>query len=256
MKIQKLKQKINFYFEDLSTPGGKAVDFFIISLIFLSAGIFVALTYPLPASLIRALESLDFIILSIFVVEYFLRLWVARDKLKHFFSIYSLVDLVAILPFFFFFGGLQFVRVFRVLRILRLIRFLKGREFFFGTVTEEVLIATRIAFTVGCIIFVSAGLFYYVEQANPHIHTFLDALYFSVSTLATVGFGDIVPLSTAGKLITILMIITGIATIPWQLVRAARVFFSPPKIVCEKCGLKNDEDARFCKGCGDKLQRI
>jgi voltage-gated potassium channel len=217
------------------------------SLIFLSAAIFVALTYDLSANFVRTLELIDSVILIIFVVEYVLRLWVARRKLRHVLRIYSLIDLIAILPFFLWFGPLQFIRVIRVvrvLRILRLIRFIKSREFVFGRVTKAHLVVIHIAYTLFAIIFVTAGMFYYVESAvNPAINSFLDALYFSISTLTTVGFGDIVPVSTNGRIVTILMILTGIATIPWQVAHAVQA------LVLDK----NDQDAKFCKSCGKKL---
>lgn len=258
MKNKTLKQKIDFYFEDLETPVGRLFDFAVIALIFLSGIIFVMLSYDISSGLRQALEYLDIGILIVFIIEYCLRFWVAEKKLKHFFDIYSLIDLVAILPFFFLFSRLQFIRVFRVLRILRFTRFLKKRHFFFGSITEDMLVVVRIIFTILAIVFVSAGLVYHVEHAtNPKVQTFFDALYFTIVTLTTVGFGDITPLSDLGKLITILMIVSGIISIPWQLRDAIRrIFLTTHKVnvVCKSCGLEyHDRDAVHCKACGAKI---
>ena len=254
-----IKQKIDFYFEDIETPIGRLVDFIIIALILLSAVIFVVETYDVSPAFRLFLDYFDSAILVIFIIEYCLRFWVAEKKLKHFFNIYSLIDLIAILPFFFMFTRLQFIRIFRVLRLLRFTRFLKKRHFFFGSITEDVLLISRIIFTILAIIFVSSGLIYHVEHtANPEkFQTFFDAVYFSIVTLTTVGFGDITPISQNGRIITIFMIVSGIIFIPWQLANAIRrIFLTTHKVktICKGCGLEyHDRDATHCKACGRRI---
>lgn len=57
---------------------------------------------------------------------------------------------------------------------------------------------------------VFAALFYYLEsESNPHIHHYIDVLYFSMSTMTTVGFGDISPVTFAGKILTMFMMLIG-----------------------------------------------
>jgi voltage-gated potassium channel len=116
-------------------------------------------------------------------------------------------------------------------------------------------------FTLFAIIFVYSGLIYQVEhQVNPeNFRTFLDAFYFSVVTMTTVGFGDITPISETGRLLTVLMILTGIALIPWQLGDLIRQFAKTSnqiKTLCPTCSLSfHDADAQFCKICGTQLER-
>jgi voltage-gated potassium channel len=105
------------------------------------------------------------------------------------------------------------------------------------------------------IFFISSGLFFYVENPlNPNVQTFGDAFYFTVVTLTTVGFGDITPLSEAGKWITVFMILSGIILIPWQISRIVKewIYISTKKeILCPGCGLRyHDENASHCKSCG------
>jgi voltage-gated potassium channel len=101
-------------------------------------------------------------------------------------------------------------------------------------------------------------LIYQVEHpVNPdQFSTFLDAIYFSVATMTTVGFGDITPISEVGRLLTVLMILTGIALIPWQLGDLIKQLVKTSKqieIRCD-CGLAaHDADARYCKACGNGL---
>jgi voltage-gated potassium channel len=113
----------------------------------------------------------------------------------------------------------------------------------------------RLFWAILIIFFVSSGLFFYVEnQWNPNVNTFGDAFYYTIVTLTTVGFGDITPVSTAGKWVTILMIVSGIIAIPWQASQIIKEWIrmsDKMNIVCKKCGLKyHDKDASHCKACG------
>lgn len=257
--LSKIKQRINFYFEDLTTPMGKTFDLLIITFIFLFCAAFVVETYDIPGRVRKIVNLLEIIIIVIFIIEYLLRFWVAKRKLKHFFHIYSLIDLAAILPIFFAQQHFQVIRVFRVLRIMRLMRFLENRHFFFGSIKHVHLIIFRITYIMVAIVFVSAGLIFYAEhEINPEtFRTFSDAIYFSVVTLTTVGFGDITPVSDYGRAITVLIIVSGIVFIPWQVRNLiAHFIFSINKVslVCKECGLEyHDRDAIHCKRCGSKI---
>ena len=93
---------------------------------------------------------------------------------------------------------------------------------------------------------------------NPQVFTtFVDAMYFSIVTMTTVGFGDVTPVTQIGRLLTVLMILTGIALIPWQigdLIKRIIKTANGVETFCSGCGLDlHDEDAKFCKICGTKL---
>ncbi|MFE1748067.1 ion transporter [Coleofasciculus sp. H7-2] len=257
-----MRQKIAFYLEDIETPTGKIFNLLITGMILLSSVIFVVETYPLPNHVRINLNTIDFSILLLFAWEYLLRLWCADNKIKYLFSIYSIIDLVAILPFLLGVADISFIRVFRWFRILRFIRFIEGKSLFGRTINEDAEISARILFTLLAIIFVYSGLIYQVEHpVNPKVFaTFLDAVYFSVVTMTTVGFGDVTPSSEAGRLMTVLMILTGIALIPWQLgdlIKRLVKTANQVETLCPTCGLSShDADARCCKICGTKLEKL
>ena len=259
--LSNIKQRINFYFEDLTTPMGKTFDLVVITLIFLVCAAFVVETYDITKRVREIVNLIETIIIVIFIIEYLLRFWVAERKLKFFFNIYSLIDLAAILPIFFAQQHFQVIRVFRTLRIMRLIRFLENRHFFFGSIKPVHLIIFRIIYIMFAIVFVSSGLIFYTEhEVNPeNFRTFFDGVYFSIVTLTTVGFGDITPLSDYGRAITILIILSGILFIPWQVRNLiAHFIFSINKasLTCKECGLEyHDRDAIHCKRCGSKIFR-
>ncbi|MFP4412635.1 ion transporter [Coleofasciculus sp.] len=256
-----LRQTIALYVEDIESPVGRRINLLIMGLILLSSAIFVCETYPIPPMLRLSLDIIDRIILIIFVVEYLLRFWVAESKISFFFSPVSLIDLIAIVPFFLGVTDIRFILIFRWFRILRLIRFLTLKIYVFRIGNQDSIILARILFTLFTIIFVYSGLIYQVEHGiNPQkFKTFLDAFYFAVVTMTTVGFGDLTPISEGGRLLTVLMILTGIALIPWQLgdlVKHLLKTANQVEKVCAKCGLPfHDSDAQFCKICGTKLER-
>ena len=256
-----VKQVIRFYLEDIETPIGKAVNCAIAALVMLSVAIFIIETYPIPSPLRFQLDGLNHLILIVFTIEYGLRFWSAENKVRHFFSLYSLIDLIAILPFLFTAIDIRFIRIFRWFRILRLLRYVEGKTIFGYVTREDSAIFVRILFTLFTIIFLFSGLIYQVEHPiNPAgFSTFLDAIYFSVATMTTVGYGDITPISEVGRLLAVLMILTGIALIPWQIGELIKQLLKTSnqtvqETVCTNCGLTtHDTDARFCKICGKPI---
>jgi voltage-gated potassium channel len=259
-----LKQRIGFYLEDIETPAGRATTLILTSLVLLSSAIFVAETYSIPPTVRHLLDFLDTIIIFIFTLEYLLRFWCAENRWKYTFSLYSIIDLMAIVPLFL--GSIDinfsYVRLLRWFRILKLVRFVQGKTLFGYIGTEDSIIFARILFTLFAIIFVYSGLIYQAEHpVNPKVfNTFLDAVYFSVVTMTTVGFGDVTPTSQGGRFLTVLMILTGIALIPWQLGDLIKQFVKTSDRVettCPTCGLSlHDADARFCKACGTRLEKV
>ena len=113
--------------------------------------------------------------------------------------------------------------------------------------------AIRSLATLVTFVFVATG-FVYTSFVGPQggIHGYVDALYFTVTTLTTTGFGDITLPGTWGKLVSIGIMISGIALFA----RLAQSIFRPGKVrfTCPTCSLmRHDPDAVHCKACGTLL---
>ncbi len=253
------REKIAFYLDNTNTNIGLWSNLSILGLILLSSAIFVAQTYPIDKQLKFSLEIIDLVILVIFAIEYLLRLWSAKNPQKFLFSLFGVIDLIAVLPLLIGWTDIRFIRVFRWFRILRIIRFWQPEKPILGFKTGDSIVLVRIFLTLFTLIFVYAGLIYQVEhQINSNqIVNFFDAFYFVVVTMTTVGYGDVTPLSQAGRLMTVLMIFTGVLFIPWQLSELIAQVVKKNNFVeqtCPSCGLSRHEpDALFCKRCGTRL---
>jgi len=260
------RETLQFYLIDCKTPLGKVIDIAIIFLNLVICAIVVIETYPLSDATKALLWKAEVVIVMFFIVEYGARLYGAKSRLQQLKDIYSVIDLIAILPTLFllllpalgltqYLGFIKVIRVLRVFRIFRFLRFTADPDFFFGSINMRLLNVVRLFITILMIFFVSSGLFFQVESnVNPNVRTFGDAFYFTVVALTTVGFGDIIPLSAAGKWVTVLMILSGIILIPWEVSRIVREWIhmaSKKESICPGCGLRfHDKDASHCKSCG------
>jgi voltage-gated potassium channel len=256
---------IRFYLLDHRTPLGRVVDVSLLGLNLVFLALFVAETYPLDPSTATLVWVAELGVAAVLAVEYVLRLYGAENRLAEATNPYTIADLLAILPTLLVVAvsagvpvaetglSLGFLRAVRVIRVLRFYRFTRDAEFFFGTVSDNSLRATKLALTVLVLLFVSAGLFYSAERvANPAVGNFGDAFYYTVVTLSTVGFGDITPVTRAGRWATVASVLAAVILIPRQAGRIVRAWTSDKvRVTCPDCGLAyHDPDASHCKACG------
>ncbi len=254
------------HIDNYETTHGRRIEgtFFILN--FLAIVLFVIDTHDVGPLIHKWLVRGEFVLVGFFIVEYLARMWVAKRKIRHFFGVYSLIDLLSIIPILANFANLAFFRMFRILRLFRMLRILRFQRVFkqkdtmFGQLTDTQLIVIRIVLTIFTIIFVASGMIWAVEsKINPGYGNLWNSMYFVVVTLSTVGYGDVTPHSPLGKIITIATIFAGLSLIPWQLGKLVKVLFmsaTKTTLKCGKCGLhEHDKSARYCINCGTKLPK-
>lgn len=260
-----LREKIRFMLDDTESFAGKFTSLSLVSLNFIFVLIYIIETYPISTQVYTILWSLELGITGVFSLEYLARVYSSEKDLSKIFEPLMIADLLAILPVFLILAGpgtavsAGFLKVFRVFRVFRFFRLTDSQEFFWGKVSETDLQIIKFVTIIFSVFFVSAGFFHEVEVGqNPGVDTFRDSLYYTVVTLTTVGFGDITPVTNAGRWITIFSIMAGIVLIPWQASRIVKAYNSQDKIEvkCPECGLKyHDRDASHCKACGHVIDQ-
>ena len=216
--------------EDVDTAHGRYFAFFIQTMIVLSLLSFSAETLPNLSQEARKILSLtEVILVSIFTLEYLLRLVVADKKFKYIFSFFGVIDLLAILPFYLSTGlDLRSIRIFRLLRlfrILKLLRYSQAINRFHRALTiarEEMILFSCVA---TMLLYLSAvGIYYFENAVQPEqFKSIFHSLWWALATLTTVGYGDLYPITAGGQIFTffILIIGLGVIAVPTGLVASA-----------------------------------
>ncbi|HEY6859065.1 MAG TPA: ion transporter [Pseudolabrys sp.] len=196
-------------------------------------------------------EWLDLIFGVIILADFSARLYASDHRAKEFTHLATWADIVAIISFLapVVGEGLAFVRIFRTLRLLRtyqIVARLRVDSPFFRRHEETVVAILNLL----VFLFVMTGVVYQTQHwRNPAITNYIDALYFTVTALTTTGFGDITLPGTLGRIITIVIMISGVTLF----LRLLQAFMRPHKVrhPCPTCGLqRHDVDAVHCKACG------
>lgn len=214
------KDAINRIVNSNEQASGKAFAFTIQSLIIISLVTFSIDTLPnLSERTQEILHVTEIVTVTIFTLEYVLRLAVAENKLRFAFSFYGLVDLAAILPFYIATGlDLRAVRVFRLLRLVRILKLLKYSQAVkrFNralSIAKEEL--TLFGFVAAILLYLSAvGIYYFEHEAQPEqFKSVFHSLWWAITTLTTVGYGDIYPITTGGRVFTFFVLTVGLGVI-------------------------------------------
>jgi voltage-gated potassium channel len=195
--------------------------------------------------------ALDVVFGLAILVEFSMRLFISRSRLGELLHPLGLADLIVIVSFLVpaaggSFGFLRAVRALRLFRSYRLVARLQ-RDFSFFKRNQDAVFSV-----VNLLVFIlimTALVHASQSGRNAEITNYADALYFTVTTLTTTGFGDITMDNTTGRLLAVLIMIFGVSLF----IRLAQTLFRPTKVhcECEECGLtRHDADAVHCKHCG------
>lgn len=260
--MPQVKNWLNHVLNNHDSKLGQWVGYFLVWLIIISIGFFVIETTDWGHHYYKYFHYFDLFVVTIFAIEYVLRLWVSPRKRQFLTSPLALLDLFVILTFYLSVSNFAFLRSFRVLKILQLLKIFRYSEilteFFksFKNYKNELKIFS--ASLVVALILGSSGLYYLEKDVNPDLDTIPEALWWAVVTVSTVGYGDAVPLTWAGKALAGIMMFMGLGVIAIFTAIITKMFidhfFGKRHHVCFFCHFpRHDFDARFCKNCRNKL---
>lgn len=240
-------------------------DVFIISLIILNVvAIILESIQPLRDQYYHQFFIFEIFSVIIFTVEYILRVWTAnlhpkyrkpiKGNIKFAFTPLAIIDLLAFLPFYLPFIGidLRFFRIVRIVRLFRLfkiVRYVEALSFINRVVKKkkEELVLSLIFMVF--LLLVASTLMYYVEHAAQpeEFSSIPDAMWWGIVTITTLGYGDIYPITSLGRILggVIALIGVGFFALPTGILASG---FS------EEISIRKQE-GEICPTCGSKLNK-
>ncbi|MGE3164016.1 MAG: ion transporter [Planctomycetota bacterium] len=254
---------------EADTPAGKAFDVALLAAIVFS--VLAVILETVETIAVRHgpwLRASEWCFTLLFTVEYFLRLYCVRRRMRYAASFFGLVDLLSILPLYvsLFWPGAQTLLAIRVLRMLRVFRVFKVARFLGEANVLKIALSNSvpkvIVFlgTVLTFVVVIGAVMHLVEGDQEGFANIPKSMYWAIVTLTTVGYGDIVPVTVTGRFLAALVMVLGfgIIAVPTGIVSAEIVQESRRRPVstqaCRECSAEgHDIDAKHCKYCGAAL---
>lgn len=252
----------------------KVFDEFIMLLVMVNVAVVVLESYDhIRINYAEVFQFIEVFSVVVFTVEYLLRLWTAKLRpngrpgwvamLRFVLSPLAMIDLLAILPFYLplvvdmDLRWLRLMRVLRSLRVLKLNRYSKSFELVLEVLWEKRADLFATIFVIFILLIMFSSMMYYLEKdlqpkAFPNI---VETLWWAVATLTTVGYGDVVPITGAGKVLSSCLALLGIGIVALPTGILSSAFL-------EKLDLRHQHKAnptydasqfKYCPHCGKKL---
>ena len=264
-----LRDRLRIIIFEADTKAGHRFDVTLIVLILLSVLTVMLDSVPhIHAEYGHFLYLIEWCFTVLFTAEYLIRLWCIEHSWRYARSFYGLVDLLSILPTYIslwvpgaqFFLAVRILRVLRIFRVLRMVRYVGEAELIAQALTASrrkiaVFIASVLALMV-----IFGSLIYIVEgESNPAFASTPHSIYWAVTTMTTVGYGDIAPITPLGQFLAslimlmgygIIVVPTGIVTL--ELNEANRRQANTR--TCSDCAAEGHaREASYCWRCGAAL---
>ena len=224
MSNQELKDKLYKIVFGSETEAGKKFDVVLIIAIILS--ILIVMCDSLFRNhfwVMRSFVVLEYLLTIFFTIEYLVRLYCSPKPRAYALSFFGIIDLLSILPTINVlaptFKAARFSRLLKILRVVKIIRYFESLEIILSVIKKQKKILYAVLSMAMFYTFITAMIMFNAEEdikpgTNEYLfENFFDAFYWAVCTLTTVGYGDLYPISTTGRVISIISSLVGIAII-------------------------------------------
>lgn len=210
------------------------------------------------------LEVIEWLFTLVFTAEYIMRIIISPTPRKYVLSLWGGIDLISILPtylslFAYSFKYLMIIRILRLLRIFRILRLIRFSRAGYGMLMSLKMSIYKIGVFfvfVICLVILLGTAMYVIEGPENGFTSIFQGIYWAIITITTVGYGDIVPQTVLGKLLSSLTMIIGYAIIavPTGIITVEMSNASKSNVTCTNCGSLNQSKANFCSNCGEKIK--
>ena len=208
----------------------RAFDYFIVFMILLSISVTFMLTFAELSMYADVMEAIEFFTIVVFIIEYLLRVWTSDllypdlDKqqaaIRFIFSFYGLVELLTIVSYFgpLYSNGMIALRIIRVTRILRLFQ-LNTNSDTYNVVADVMMdkkkqLLSSISMILMLMLAASLCMYGFEHEAQPDVYeNAFSGIWWAMSTILTVGYGDIYPITIGGKIMAILIALLGVCVV-------------------------------------------
>lgn len=184
--------------------------FMIVLSVYVLVAVFVDVMYDLSPEMNGLINQIDFIVCTIFMGDFFYRLYRAPSKLK--FLRWGWIDFISSIPMLSIFRGGNVIRIVRIFRILRAFRSVKILlQYLLKNRTQNTLVSVV---ALSCMVMMGGSMaILRLERDVPtgNIKTASDALWWSLVTITTVGYGDRYPVTDGGRMVAAVLMIAGVA---------------------------------------------
>lgn len=219
--------------------------------VYVLAALLIETAFTLPAEVMKLLGVVDLAVCGLFAADFFLQLRAAKSKLGY--LKWGWIDLISSIP------NLPFLRIGRLARLIRIVRLLRGvrstrviiRHLFENRARGTFATVSLITFVL--LVFSSIVILNVETGPNSTIKTAEDALWWSLATITTVGYGDVYPRTTAGHAVAAVLMIAGVALFSTFTATVASLFVHQDMKHEED---KSDKILRQLDAISERLARI